>query len=261
MQERVMFGPHNMTKAEAVAIVCNILIEELMIRATRLNEVRNYYDIGIVRYSGEGVEDVLPMSQNGLTPIVTLAKLRPEPQPIYIDQFDDKGYCKTVKFLLPQWVTPLAIGTTPLHEALCHIYSIANSWCTKPENRDSFPPIIINITDGEGSDGRTYDYLKIADNIKALKTDDGNVLFINIHLSKGTECSSIIYPSNDGFRSDDKSQQLLFEMSSVLPFCFEPLVYELTEHRYAGPYRGVAFNANVTELLSIISIGTESHKF
>lgn len=42
-----------------MAEVANSLLSELLLRATREGEVRDYYDIAVVGYSGEGVHSLL----------------------------------------------------------------------------------------------------------------------------------------------------------------------------------------------------------
>ena len=56
MQGRVRFGRMMMTKAEAVAYTANALVTELIDRSRRTDGVRDYYDIAIVGYGGDGVE-------------------------------------------------------------------------------------------------------------------------------------------------------------------------------------------------------------
>lgn len=49
-----------MRKAEAVAIVCNYIIDELLERATRRSEVRNYYDISVIGYQQHDIAPIIP---------------------------------------------------------------------------------------------------------------------------------------------------------------------------------------------------------
>ena len=54
MVEELEFRGRRTSKAAAVAEVANSLLSELLLRATREGEVRDYYDIAVVGYSGEG---------------------------------------------------------------------------------------------------------------------------------------------------------------------------------------------------------------
>lgn len=59
MVEELEFRGRRTSKAAAVAEVANSLLSELLLRATREGEVRDYYDIAVVGYSGEGVHSLL----------------------------------------------------------------------------------------------------------------------------------------------------------------------------------------------------------
>lgn len=59
MVEELKFRGQRISKAAAVAEVANSLLSELLLRATREGEVRDYYDIAVIGYSGEGVRSLL----------------------------------------------------------------------------------------------------------------------------------------------------------------------------------------------------------
>src|SRR5438445_8511671 len=56
---------------------------------------------------------------------------------------------QTVKF--PVWFDPYSKGGTPMCAALKEATRIVETWCQ--EHPKGFPPIVINITDGEATDG------------------------------------------------------------------------------------------------------------
>ena len=59
MSERINFNNLNISKAEAVALICNYILDELLALATRGREVRNYYDIAVLGYHDDVVESML----------------------------------------------------------------------------------------------------------------------------------------------------------------------------------------------------------
>jgi hypothetical protein len=115
---------------------------------------------------------------------------------------------------------------------------------------DSFPPIVINITDGESQDGDPIPYV---DAVKSLSTSDGNVLMFNCHLSM-TSSDPFLFPSNGEILPDDLARSL-FSMSSVLPeSIYKRAVaegYELQPNA-----RGMAFNADMVALIKFLDMGT-----
>lgn len=258
MQEHIFFNQQLMSKADAVAFVCNYLIEELIARATRNDKVRNYYDVGVVEYSGHGVVDLLPAAIDGFTPIDILAEHSPKRTTYNFECVNDHGHYCNSSITVGEWISPQSHGSTPMYEALYHTFEIVQRWCMKPENHESFPPIIFNITDGEYSDGREVDMRMMAQRIKGLSTANGNVLLLNIHLSTGDTLAKRILPTDAYFRTDNPYEQLLFDMSSVLPPSMEPMLANVFSLPLRGPYRGVAFNTSICELLSILSIGSQS---
>ena len=63
-------------------------------------------------------------------------------------------------------------------EALTLATSTLETWVK--EHKFSYPPVVINITDGESTDG---DPLEDAQVLRELSTQDGNVLLFNCHIS------------------------------------------------------------------------------
>jgi hypothetical protein len=150
----------------------------------------------------------------------------------------------------PIWVEPVAEGSTPMCHVLYHAYQILNQWIQ--QHPESFPPIVIHISDGESQDG---DPIAYADAIKGLATNDGNVLLFNCHLSM-TQGHQIAFPSiPDGL--PDELARVLFNMSSVLP---EPFYRSaLAEGMQLQPNaRGMAFNADMVVLVKFLDMGTRA---
>ena len=71
MAEKLLFRGRQTTKAEAVAEVTNRLLFELIERARRSDEVRDYYDIAVLGYSGDGIVSLL----NDPEPLVPVSRL------------------------------------------------------------------------------------------------------------------------------------------------------------------------------------------
>ena len=87
---------------------------------------------------------------------------------------------------------------------------------------DCFPPIVVNITDGESTDGSPEAAAAI---VRGLTSNDGNVLLFNAHISSRSE-QPIEFPSSEA-ELPDAYAQLLFRMSSTLP----PTMQEMARRR------------------------------
>ena len=95
-------------------------------------------------------------------------------------------------------------------EALRQAEKILSGWLAAHGN--CYPPIVINITDGESTDGNRY---KLTSEIKGLCSSDGNVLLFNLHISSSHHAPILFPDSEDDL--PDADAKLLFKMSSLLP--------------------------------------------
>nr|WP_232625490.1 vWA domain-containing protein [Pectobacterium parmentieri] len=153
-----------------------------------------------------------------------------------------------IKF--PVWFDPIASGGTPMREALTRAAEELVTWCDS--HPDSYPPTILHVTDGESNDG---DPEEIANHLRQIRTNDGEVLILNIHVSSlGND--PFRFPSSDTSLPDDYAK-LLFRMSSPLP---EHLVRFAQEkgHTVGIESRGFMFNAEAAELVDFFDIGTRA---
>ncbi len=231
-------GNSRKTKAEAVAEAINTLLLEIILRCVKGKEVLDYFHIGIITYGEEVNFAIKNISNKELIPISELAK---NPLRIEITNQNQRK---------PIWFEPIASGNTPMCKALKKTYSILENWIKTFPN--SFPPIVINITDGEATDG---DPLEPAEKIKQLKNNDGNVLLFNIHLSS-IDTNPIEFPDNENILPD-RFSKLLFKMSSILPQ-YMRLEAKNAGYKVSDGTRGFVFNANMEALVKFLNIGTRT---
>lgn len=259
MQSWTYLRHTRMRKMEAAALITNYTIDEIVVRATRGNEIRNYYDIAVVGYSGDGVEVIIGDHSDNLVDIKSLFEVMPQPSCYQITQQNSKGEAITTPLTLHEWVKPKACGTTPLYEALILIKSMLSDWCNNPHNRHSFPPLVINISDGCCSDGDYNEVVEIAKDIQVLRTTDGTTTFVNILLTTDREIREepLMFPSLDEFTPSTDEEQLLHEMSSILPSELDDALCKLTGYKSNKTRKCFARNASICEILAMADIGTE----
>jgi len=118
------------------------------------------------------------------------------------------------------------------------------------EHAKGFPPIVINITDGEATDGEP---LAEAKALESLGTDDGASLLFNIHLSS-TSAAPLELPAAPD-RLPDPFAKVLFEMSSPLTPFMIARAKELGMPAEEGS-RGFVFNAQPVQVIQFLDIGT-----
>ena len=119
---------------------------------------------------------------------------------------------------------------------------------------DSYSPIVIIVCDGSSTDGDPWE---VGQQIKNLRTSDGNVLLFTVHLSE-ENASPVQFPRREedlssGSLSDDS--KMLFRMSSVLPESSRrqaaSLGFPMDENSHV-----FVFSADAVSLAHFLDIGT-----
>jgi len=236
-------------KADGVADAINKLLTNLSIKCTKSEGVRDYYDVGVISY-GKQVQPALAGELAGvaLSRISAVANHPARVEERTKKEDDGAGGIAEVQVKFPVWFDAKAAGATPMCEAMKLAHGTLEPWVQ--QHAYSFPPIVINITDGESTDG---DPTEDAEKLRALSTQDGNLLLFNCHIS-GTAGESILFADSDE-GLPDQFAKLLFNMSSVLPPAIRDSAqregYQVSENT-----RGFAFNADLVELIRFLDIGT-----
>ena len=245
-------GDPKTSKAKAAADAINDLLLDLIVRCSLDFEgPRDYFDVGVIGYGAKaGVRPCLGGKLEGrsLVSVRDLAdnQLRIEERPKLIS--DGSGGPATATIRFPVWFDPVAEGGTPMREALELAAKILRPWAAS--HKKSYPPIVINITDGEPTTG---DPAKSARALTGLQTADGDVLLYNVHLSS-LAAAPISFPASPA-GLPDKYAVLLFGMSSEVP---PQIREELSVEGYPAEQRtrGFTFNADAWALLQFLDIGT-----
>ena len=199
MVEELEFRGRRTSKAAAVAEVANSLLSELLLRATREGEVRDYYDIAVVGYSGEGVHSLLSADET-FVPVSALRNAVRNTRRVSIERRLPDGQPAFNEVTVSEWIAPAASGQTPMYEALLYVHDLVEAWCRRPEHRESFPPLVFN----------------------------------------------------------NRYARLLYDISSPMPPLFDDAIRSLRGDEARGPFRGMCYNASITELLSILNVGSIS---
>jgi hypothetical protein len=237
------------TKADAVADSINRLLYTLVLRCVWGQKVLDRFHIGVLGY-GRQVAPGLGGTLAGreLVPISEVARspLRVEQRVNKVDDGQGGQVAQTVKF--PVWFESVADGKTPMSSTLERACVLLGGFLA--EHPGCYPPLVINITDGEATDG---DPEVAARKLRNLSSDDGSVLLFNVHLSS-QPAHPIEFPDReDGL--PDESARRLFRMSSCLP----PPMHQPA--RQAGlavnaQTRGFVFNADLASVVRFLDIGT-----
>lgn len=246
----VFGGESGKRKADGVADAINRLLQTLVFRCSKGEMILDRYYIGVIGYGNNVVSSALggPLAGQGLVPVSEIGNkpLRIETRVKRMDDGAGGIMEQTVKF--PVWFEPVAEGGTPM----CAALNLARDTIQDFVNNcpTCFPPIVINITDGEANDGNPE---PAAAALQAVTTEDGNVLLFNAHLSKKNE-APIKFPVHES-QLPDEYARMLFRMSSPLP----PEMLKQArnaEVSVAEGARGFVFNADLVAVIKFLDIGT-----
>ncbi len=251
MDEQLGGQYSNMKKADAVADAMNKLLQNLALKCAKAEGIRDYFHVGVIGYGvGVGPAFVGPHQGKELVPISEIGTMpsRVEDRPQKIPDGAGGLVEQTVKF--PTWFDPVADGGTPMCQALRRANQIISTWLNN--HPDCHPPIIINISDGQPTDG---DPTLDAESLKNLSSSDGNALLLNLHLSS-QDSQPIEFPDSEEILPDQHAR-LLFNMSSILP---EKMQVEAQNEGFnvSDRSRGFIFNSDIVKVIQFLDIGTRA---
>ncbi|HET9254172.1 MAG TPA: VWA domain-containing protein [Pseudonocardiaceae bacterium] len=245
-----------MTLAQGAAAALNKILLDLCIWSTKEvgGAVRHYFDIGIFGYGAcpiaqtEGVESAFsgPLAGQSLVPLSVLAD-----NPVAVREAPSvdigAGHAR-----IPVWVEPVHGYRTPMCQAIATAGAHVFDWAG--QHPASFPPIVINITDGmvtdSPHDGATLD--EWAKRLTTIETNDGAALLLNIFLSP-SPCHGVLYPVSPVGLPEPGPE--LFSISSPLPQKMINNANAAGVPAQPGA-RALGFNADLAMLLRFLEIGT-----
>lgn len=245
-------GQRGMKKADGVSDAINRLLQNLIIKCSKQEGVRDYYHVGVIGY-GSQVGPALGGSLSGrnLAPIGEVEKnpLRIEERTKKLSDGAGGLVDQTTKF--PVWFEPLANGNTPMCQAFELARQVVADFLGKSPK--CYPPIVLNITDGEANDGTAEQVERAAAQVRALSSSDGEVLLFNAHISSRSD-QKIEFPDQEGVLPDEHAR-LLFRMSSTLPPTLKG-VASAEGFQVNDSSRGFVFNADLVSVIRWLDIGT-----
>lgn|GEM_PF-155126 len=242
-------GNPGQTKATVVADALNRLIQNVVLRSAKADGVRDYFHVGVIGY-GKGIQagfggslpfnTLVPVSELGMHPLRVESRMKLIP--------DGAGGLVEREVKFPIWFDAVADGTTPMCEAFSAAGLAIKGFVEQYPN--SYPPIVLNLTDGMPSDGNPQSHAR---SIRNMRTSDGAALVFNLLISNKPVQPDYFPATEDHF--PDNCAKLLFRMSSILP----PKLWEAakTEGHHVQPRaRGVVINADPTAIVRFLDIGT-----
>lgn len=260
MQKMTTLYGEEMTMAEAAARIVNNQINELVLRCVKMGDTRHYYDIAVVGYGreaysgwqgeleGRGFVSPEELKNHPYTKIITRKETRTR-RGVQIKEVEQV-----------QWVSARHDGHwTHYHEAFDYAKELLDEWMLKHHNKDCYPPTIIHITDGEYNHASKEEVMQKANELKAMFTNDGNVILFNIHFAADSDTDSVACPIEKSELDGNTYAEDLFDMSSLLPERYNQDIARCLNDNRAGRHVAMGVNADATTLIKLMDIGTPTN--
>jgi hypothetical protein len=261
MSRKLNYRGEYITLAEAVARIVNEQIYNLVLRCIKMGEVRRYFDIAVIGYGDDanygwkgtlaGRDFVSPeeLKNNPFKKITVKEEKRTR-----------KGVeLKEVEKV--QWIEPVAAGKyTRGDKAFTMAKNLLDKWMKEHHDKDCYPPTIINITDGalNGIVNPREVNTQLANELKALYTNDGNVLLWNIHITPDSK-EQLVFPISKTELNNNEKSEWLFDMSSLLPSRYNVPIGDLRGDAENTRHVAMATNTDMSTLIQLMDIGTPTN--
>ncbi len=250
-------GEPDSTKMDGAADALNRVLDAISQRCSQGMDIRDYFHVGIITYTTDNAGNTqLETPLPGTTPeqpFLSISQVvdAAEVEEKQVKESDGAGGIVEVTRKFPVWLRPRAGWGTPMCAALTAASTALSDWTA--QHQDSYPPMLINITDGEAGDG---DPVAWSQHIMELETNDGNVLVYNVHLSE-MSAAPVQYPSDESEVTIDEYARQMFRMSSVFPDSVVEMASSMGLPVTQGS-RGYVYNADVVSLVQFLDIGTRA---
>ena len=241
------------SKADFAALAVNRVVHELINSCVSGDTIRPRVEIGGIGYNGYGAS-VLEYG-SGEPFLDNVSRLAEHMETVAFKRRlpDGAGGFVEQDIHLRSFVKPTAVGGTPMAEAFDlarEKIEIFVSQCP-----DSFPPVVINITDGEPND---FDLAHAAaQRLTATGTSDGNTLLLNAHIDQADSGQFTLPNDNQAF-ARNKFAGFLYDIASALP---EKLANSARGLGFSnvipGVTKGFVFNADADTLVRFLNFGSD----
>jgi hypothetical protein len=230
------------SKADCAALAVNRVIGEIIQACTAGEEIKDRCHVGVIGYGSKSellfIDSASVLATN--TDVIDLPKRIS----------DGAGGFIEVSQVLRVFVPSVSSGSTDMAGAFRLAHQGIEKFVSHFQN--SFPPIVINITDGE-PDNMT-ETKKAVSAVQSLGTTDGAAIVMNAYISESKGLQIQLPASSDSF-SSNRYAQFLYDISSVLP---EAILAEAINAGFDGTpgSRGFIFNADPDALVRFLRFGT-----
>jgi uncharacterized protein YegL len=246
------------SRAEVAALAVNRCIQSILQRCKVMEQTKDRCFVVVIGY---GAPTVNPKAAGQSAYLIVGGKISEvEKQMIRTDVIKKTakvsdgagGLMDGEKIInLDIWVDPYVEGNTPMDEAFMKAEEFASKWVL--EHPDNFPPVVINVTDGEPNDPDAAE--KAARTLMNVATSDGKLLLFTTHISDGQ--GKIILPASESAMPSPLGK-LMFRLSSEIPASMIDLAKKAGFEDAKMGSRGLVINGEAGDMIQLIDFGSRA---
>lgn len=241
-------------KSEMVATILNALLHEFVRVNTVGQIIKPRAEVAVLGYEGGRAHPLLGGDPDA-TAFVALPELMNST--LRLDtrmrrEVDEDGQVVEIPVHFPIWVDPHVGTATPMCAALERARDLAERWAVA--HPDSYPPVVINITDGASTDG---DPTEVVRELQQVWTRDGYALLFNCHITHLPLPSAQFPDQMDQVPVDpEQLAPLLFALSSEIPESARFNLQEMIGRPFPRGARGFIFNGDAASVRLMFNFAT-----
>lgn len=273
MSTEIMERGYKTTKAKVVTGHVNRIVQE-MIDCAGMEELRpgirkkNAY-LSVVGYDDGVVPLLYSTYKPSAIPYLARNPLGELPEVHDIVDSRTKQVIRQHEEIRKIWVQPRQGVYTNMFAAFKQAAEIIEAWLDpssveeiapgqgmQQPHSESFPPVVINITDGYFNKGGNP--RDVVDDLRRMKTNNGNVLVFNCHFTTADQRECIFPRDVSEVRGLDPHgyAEAMFYLSSEMPEPLRPEAQSTMRKPIEPGARCVVYNAKLSTLVKFLRWGT-----
>ena len=250
-----LLGTKSTSKKQAVAETVNSFLTRLLDVARRPGGYRDLFHVAVLGYglgpTGLEVKSLLPYpgAAEEMVPISRLNETWRRTTIEIVEVGDDRTEVEQ-----PVWVEPTSNvnGHTVMATAFGRARAIITDWIV--EHPESVPPIVLNLTDGDWTDGDPRQEVRL---LQESMTEVGATVVFNCQLaSTASSVGTLLFPAALEPSVGTRTREL-FYLSSILPESMR-IAGLRNNHEIAADARGLAVNVSLDDLVDFLSVGSRT---
>ena len=243
---RHTFGTQvGVAKADALADAGDEVIGDWVDNLSRRGRIEDALDVGVVRYSADGVKQGL-VNHPGLPRSITAIGAKPL---ALRETRDGEGQVtQHGVWFEPEFSALRTPQGTPMRAGMRQLaLQYQQGWQRRPSDRSPHLVLAVHVTDGQSTDGSPAG--EVDQLAQWVTAGGGSLLMTNIHLASGPG-RPIVFPDDSDYARLDQHGRLLFQLSSLVP---PALAAELGTRPGA---RMMAYNASISDFAKVFRAGS-----